>query len=117
SKHNYYLPSRAFSSKTSNRKPTSNRQCSEIQEQPLTTTSSSSTNMEIEKINTDQDIVLMETNKNNGTDDNISTTTTTKILKNKSNKKEQNNVKLSGPTRKKDLQSDNKTKGGRHQEY
>ncbi|CAG8493690.1 7097_t:CDS:1, partial [Scutellospora calospora] len=61
---------------------------SEIQEQLLTTTSSFSTNMEIENINTDYDFVLIETNKNNSTDNNISTTITTKILKNKPNKKE-----------------------------
>ncbi|CAG8596594.1 11323_t:CDS:1, partial [Scutellospora calospora] len=90
---------------------------SEIQEQPLTTTSSFSTNMEIEKVNTDQDTVLIETNENNSADNNTSTTTTTKILKNKSNKKEQNHVKSSGPLRKRDLLSDNETKGGCHQEY
>ncbi|CAG8478376.1 4557_t:CDS:2 [Scutellospora calospora] len=72
--------------------------------------------MEIEKVNTDQDTVFMETNKNNSADDNISTTTTTKILKNKSNKKEQNHIRSSAPLRKRDLLSDNKTKGGRHQD-
>ncbi|CAG8568304.1 363_t:CDS:1, partial [Scutellospora calospora] len=100
---------------TENLSPTSSN--SEIQEQPLTTTLSASTKMKIEKVNTDQDVVLMETNENNNADNNTSTTTSTKILKNKSNKKEQNHVKSSRPSRKRDLLSDNETKGDRHQEY
>ncbi|CAG8648801.1 7034_t:CDS:1, partial [Scutellospora calospora] len=83
---------------------------SEIQEQASATTSSSTTNIEIESINTDQNTVLIEINENNSIDNSAYTTNISKISKNKSKKKEQNRVKSSRPIRKKNLVSDNKTK-------
>ncbi|CAG8511213.1 2187_t:CDS:2, partial [Scutellospora calospora] len=65
----------------------------EIQEQALTVTSSSATNIEIKSIDTDQDIILIETNKNNSADNSIFITNILKISKNKSKKKEQNYTK------------------------